>query len=120
YTWYYGSDAFIVESFKRHVLVPSYPPSELVDAVTLTGQSILRRDWSQTEALVGVLNAPLILVRRDIVAPYPEHSILPPDNLAAALEAAPNFTLLRHIGSLELFALTKTVSETEAGLSFVT
>jgi hypothetical protein len=123
YTWYYGTDAFIVGLFKRRVLVPSsagYTPasSELVRAVNLTGQSILDRDWVQAQALVTVLNAPLILVRRDIETPYPNHSILPPNDLAESLDAAPNFVLVRHIGSLDLFALRESVAETELGSAF--
>src|SRR5207245_80742 len=75
YTWYYGSDDFVVQLFSRHILIPSssgYAPasSELVTAVNLTGQSILNRDWPQAEALVKALNAPLVLVRRDIEAPF--------------------------------------------------
>jgi hypothetical protein len=123
YTWYYGGDAFIVALFKRRVLVPSaqgYTPasSKLIGAVNLASQSILHRDWHQAEALVRVLNTPLILVRRDIVTPYANHSILSPNDLAAALQAAPNFVLLRQIGSLDLFALGDGVSETEVGSKF--
>lgn len=120
YTWYYGADSFIAEMFTRHVLVPSYPPSELVDSVNLTAESILHRDWRQTEALVTALNTPLILVRRDIVTPYPNHSILSPDDLATALDSAPNFTLLRQIGSLDLFALQGSLQETNVGADFTT
>jgi hypothetical protein len=125
YTWYYGSDSFVVELFKRHVLLPTtqgYTPasSELIGAANLTAQSILNRDWRQVEALVTVLNAPLILVRRDIQTPYPGRSIVPPNDLAVALSAAPNFALLRQVGSLDLFALRKPISETEVGPHFMT
>ncbi len=119
YTWYYGSDAFIAELFQRHVLVPSYPPSPLVDAVNMTAQSILRHDWPQSEALVRTLDAPLILVRGDIVVPFTNHSIVPPNDLAAALSGAPNFALVRHVGSLDLFALRGPVAETELQSNFV-
>ena len=119
YTWYYGAENFIPELFNRHVLVPSYPPSPLVAAVNLTGQSILHGDWRQTESLVTALGAPLVLVRRDIVVPYPNHSILPPNDLAAALGSAPNFVLLRQIGSLDLYALRHTVSETDVPAQFM-
>jgi len=85
----------------------------------LTGQSILRRDWREAEALVAVLNAPLILVRRDIEAPYANHSILPPNDLAEALDAAPNFVVLRKNGPLELFALRDTLAESEVTSNFL-
>jgi hypothetical protein len=122
YTWYYGSDAFISKLFQRRVLVPSSQgytsaSSQLIDAVNLTGQSILHRNWPLTQALVTALNAPLILVRRDIVTPYPNHSILPPNELAASLLAAPNFALVRQIGSLDLFALRDTIAEAEVSLN---
>ncbi len=120
YTWYYGSDAFIAESFTRHVLVPSdAQSSQLSGAVSLTGESILRRDWRQTEALLAALDAPLILVRRDIVTPYPQHSILSPADLAAALSAAPDFVMVRQIGALELFALNNTLTDTQVGMNYV-
>jgi hypothetical protein len=118
YTWYYGADIFVAELFKRHVLMPSYPPSELVDSVNLTGQSILHRDWRQVEALVTALDAPLILVRRDIVAPSPNHSILPPEDLAAALDTAPDFVLIQQIGALDLYAFRSPTNETDVGANF--
>jgi arabinofuranan 3-O-arabinosyltransferase len=125
YTWYYGTDAFIVQLFKRRVLVPNtqtYTPasSGLIGAVDLTAQSILHKDWGQAETLVTVLNAPLVLVREDIQAPFPNHSIPLPHALAEALNASPNFVLVRKIGSLDLFALRSTLSETEVGTPFRT
>jgi hypothetical protein len=119
YTWYYGSDAFIADSFKRRVLVPSYPPSELLSAVNLAGQSMLDGDWTQVVALLTALNAPLVLVRRDVITHYPNHSILPPYDLAAALTGSPNFVLVRRIGSLDLFALRNPVAEREVGSGFI-
>src|SRR5205807_2165609 len=69
----------------------------------------LDRDWQQTEALLTALNAPLILVRLDVEAPYPGRAIASPDALAQALRVAPNFTSVSTIGSLELFALTTAI-----------
>jgi len=125
YSWYYGTDDFVAELFKRRVILPNtqeYTPasSELVGAVNLAGQSILDRDWRQAKELVSTLNAPLILVRRDIVAPFQNHSILPPSALSEALHAAPDFVLVRQIGSLDLFALRGTVAETEVASNFMT
>ncbi len=123
YTWYYGTDAFIVQLFKRRVLVPNtqtYTPasSGLIGAVDLTAQSILHKDWRQAESLVTAMNAPLVLVREDIQAPFPNHVIAPPNALAEALNASPNFVFLRRIGSLDLFALRSAVAETDVGSPF--
>ncbi len=126
YTWgYYGNDGFVVELFQRPILVPSpqgYTPtsSEVMSAVDLTAQSILHHDWGQTEALATALHTPLLLVRRDIESPYPGRTILRPNDLAAALSAAPNFVLVRQIGSLDLFALSSVLRDPETIGSFVT
>jgi hypothetical protein len=113
YSWgYYGADSFVVDLFRTRVLMPnaqSYTPvsGEVIKAVQLVGQSILDHDWHQVDVLANALDTPLILVRRDIDMTYPGRSILPPDNLAAALSRAPNFSLLKSIGSLDLFGLTR-------------
>jgi hypothetical protein len=125
YSWYYGTDDFVAELFKRRVLVPNtqeYTPAsaEVVGAVNLAGQSILNRDWHQAKELVTALNAPLILVRRDIVAPFQNHSILLPSALSEALRAAPNFVFVRQIGPLDLFALRGTVAEAGVASNFMT
>jgi arabinofuranan 3-O-arabinosyltransferase len=126
YSWgYYGSDGFVVDMFRRPVLVPNgqgYLPasSQVIGAVNLTAKSIIQRDWRQTEALVRALNAPLILVRGDIDAAFPGRSIVAPSDLGAALEAAPNFVLVRQIGLLELFSVKGTTRETELSPGFAT
>ncbi len=126
YTWgYYGSDGFVVDLFQRPVLVPNgqgYTPTstEVTSAVNLTAQSILHHNWRQTEALVTALHTPLVLVRRDIVSSYPGRSILPPDGLVDALNIAPNFVLVRQIGSLDLFELRATLTEPEIDATFMT
>lgn len=125
YAWYYGTDDFVSQMFSRRVLLPNrsgYTPAsaELSNAVDLTTTSILHRDWPQVEALITALDSPFILVRGDIVAPSPNHSIVPPADLAAALAAAPNFELIRQIGPLELFRLTHTVAETEIAFNVAT
>lgn len=123
YTWYYGTDAFIPQLFKRRVLVPNastYTPAppQVMSAVNLIAEGIQRRDWPQVEALVTALNSPLILVRRDIQAPFPNHSITPPNTLVEALNAAPNFVLIRRIGSLDLFWLRGSTADTQVGAQF--
>jgi len=126
YRWgYYGTDSFVVDMFRRPVLIPNgqgYSPasSQVTSAVNLAARGIVDRDWHQTEAIARALNAPLILVRSDIESPYPGRSILSPTALAASLATAPNFTLLRQIGSLELFSLTGATSDTMLGASFAT
>lgn len=126
YTWgYYGTDDFIVDLFHRPVLVPNgqgYSPAtaQVVSAVSLTARSITQRNWHQTQALVTALDTPLILLRRDIKTPFSDRAILPPGDLAAALSTAPNFVLVRTIGSLDLFALKSVISEFEHVSDFVT
>jgi arabinofuranan 3-O-arabinosyltransferase len=126
YKWgYYGTDTFVVDMFRRPVLLPNaqgYSPasSQLAGAVDLTAQSIVRHDWRQTENLVRALNAPLVLVRGDIDSSFPNRSILDPNDLAAALSAVPNFVLIRQAGPLRLFSLVGATKDTEIGAPFVT
>jgi hypothetical protein len=128
YSWgYYGADSFIPELFSRHVLVPNpqgygylQTSPQLTGAVNLTAQSILRHDWRQTAVLAKALNAPLILVRGDIQSPYPDRQILSPNDLAMALGSAPNFTLVRRSGLLQLFELSDPASDSGAEMSFMT
>ncbi|HEX7158322.1 MAG TPA: hypothetical protein VF214_04885 [Edaphobacter sp.] len=126
YKWgYYGTDDFIVDLFHRPVLVPNgqgYSPAsaQVGSAVGLVAHSILERDWLQAESLVRALNTPLILVRRDIAPPLTDRVILSPDDLAQALSAAPNFALLRTLGSLDLFSLKGAVHEFEHVFNVVT
>jgi hypothetical protein len=144
YTWpYYGTDDFVVDMFHRQVLMPNpngqaYAPAspQVLAAVNLTAQSILNKDWGQTEALVTALNTPLILVRGDIDSSYRGRVIdiytgqvtstgrvIPnPKSYFDKLAAAPNFVLIRQIGSLYLFALRDTGSGSRLDVSnnFVT
>jgi arabinofuranan 3-O-arabinosyltransferase len=126
YSWgYYGTDSFIVDLFHRPVLVPNgqgYSPasSEVMSAVNLIAQSILNHDWPQAESLVSALDAPLILVRHDINASFTGRSILNPDGLADALSSAPNFALIRKIGSLDLFELGPAPAVSGASPYFMT
>jgi hypothetical protein len=126
YSWgYYGSDGFVVDTFQRPVLVPNpqgYTPtsSEVIGAVDLMGQSILEGNWSQVEVLATALHTPLILVRLDIQSPYQGRPILSPREIANSLSIAPNFVLVRQIGSLDLFALTSTLRDPETATGFAT
>jgi arabinofuranan 3-O-arabinosyltransferase len=126
YTWgYYGADSFVVNMFQRPVLLPNEQgytstSSEIVSAVDLAARSILDHDWLQAESLARALNTPLVLVRRDIHAPYPGRSIISPSDLANALYMAPNFVLVRAIGPLDLFAVAGVMSKTEVVTHFIT
>ena len=126
YSWgYYGTDSFVADMFHRPVLVPNpqgYIPTtpQLLGAVNLTARSMLNGDWRQAETLVRAFNTPLVLVRRDIDMTFPSRSILAPNDLASALRAAPNFVLVRQIGSLDLFSLTSATSEGGVAAKFAT
>jgi hypothetical protein len=128
YSWgYYGADSFIPDLFVRRVLVPNPQGSgyistspQLISAVNLTAQSILHHDWRQAAALTTALNTPLVLVRRDVASPYESRQILSPNDLAQALEAAPNFVLIRREGLLDLFELRGRTNDLEIAPSFVT
>jgi hypothetical protein len=125
YSWgYYGADSFVVDLFRTRVLVPnaqSYTATshEVLSAVQLVAESILRLDWHQVDVLSNALDTRLILVRRDIDMTYPGRSILPPDGLTTALSRAPNFNLLKSIGSLDLYGLARDNQNPDA-TSFVT
>jgi hypothetical protein len=111
--------------FKRPVLIPNgegYSPatSQVMQAANLTSRSILGRDWRQVENLVRALNAPLILVRRDVQPGFLGRSIVSPNDLSAALSTAPNFVLIQQIGSLDLFSLVGQTSDVVLGASFAT
>lgn len=115
YTWYYGADAFLPELFTRRVLVPTvagYTPAseQLVQGVNIDAESILDGNWRQTMAITRAMGAQYILVRGDIDATYPNHSILSPASLAEALSKAPDFSLARRIGPLDLFRLNQNVT----------
>jgi arabinofuranan 3-O-arabinosyltransferase len=123
YTWYYGTDAFVSDLFRRPVLLPtaqSYSPAkpELLAAVNLVAQSILEGNWKEAESVVKALDSSLILVRRDIQTPYQNHSIISPNALAQSLENSPNFGLVRQIGPLELFAVGHPVAQVEPVSNF--
>jgi hypothetical protein len=126
YSWgYYGSDSFIVDLFHRPIVVPneqgySTTAPELQAAANLTARSILDHDWVELDALTTALNSPFILVRRDITTPFPGRAITSPNDVAAALNVAPGFRLLRTLGALELFVATNTMSESDVAPGFLT
>lgn len=126
YKWgYYGSDGFIFELFHRPVLNAngqSYSPTsiQLQTAINLIASSVLTRDWTEVQGLMAALDTPFVLVRRDIDSSFPGRAIIPSDGLVAALSTAPGLTLIRTLGSLDLFQLTTPVSESGRIDDFIT
>jgi arabinofuranan 3-O-arabinosyltransferase len=127
YRWgYYGSDGFIPNMVQRPVLIPhgqGYTPAadELINAVNLAADSIVAGHWVQTERLMSTLGATLVLVRRDVQAPFAGHNIMPSTALAGSLERSPSFRLIHTSGSLELFSLRNaSFPPLEQAQSFVT
>ncbi len=127
YSWgYYGTDSFVVDLFRRPVLVPNvqggYIPTsaQVFSAVNLTADSLLHHEWGEAQALVTALDTPFILVRHDINWAFPGRSILAPGSLAQALDTAPNFALVKKIGALDLYVLTKAVLESEVTTQYLT
>jgi hypothetical protein len=111
YGWgYYGTDNFVADFFKRPVVIPnrqSYTQmsEQLVRAVNLAGTSMLDADWQEVTRLLQMLRTPFVLVRGDILTPFPNHNIAPPSAFARSLEASQDFVLLHKAGPLELFLL---------------
>lgn len=128
YSWgYYGNEGFIPELFRRRVLIPNEQAyistsQQLIGAVNLTAQAFLRHDWHQAESLVRTLDAPLVLLRRDLDTQSHARviSVASPADISSALHVAPNFILVRQIGQLELYMLSSPLSETEYANEFVT
>jgi hypothetical protein len=127
YTWgYYGVDGFIPQLLTRPVLVPNsqaYTRSniQLTTAVDLTAESIVGHDWLESSRLLGVLRAPLVLVRGDVDLTFPGRNIVSPAAISNALKEAPNFRLLHQAGPLALFALLDPIPSTlERVSSYVT
>jgi arabinofuranan 3-O-arabinosyltransferase len=126
YKWgYYGTDNFVGEMFRRPVINPNaqgyYPASsELLQTTSLMAQAIISHDWPQVERIVRILNAPLILVRRDVEAQFPQRSIVRPDDLSTALATAPNFVLVYQAGLLDLYSLIGTTVDHSITRNFAT
>lgn len=116
YSWgYYGVDGFIPQLISRPVLVPNgqgYAPASqpLLNAVNSTATSIIQHDWPNAESILQVLHTPLVLVRGDIQAPYPNRHIVSPQALSAALLTSPAFELVDREGPLSLFRLKSAVA----------
>jgi hypothetical protein len=123
YRWgYYGNDEFIPYLMNRPVLIPSSqsyvpPTAQLLSTIDLTAKSILARNWEQTDRLLRVLGAPLVLVRGDldfILAKQYGRTVASATALTDALLGSGNFDLVHTSGPLQLFALhAGSVSDSE-------
>lgn len=118
YTWgYYGADTFISNLISRNVVDPvgqGYRPAqpELRAAVNLIQESLIAHDWSSAQRILAAIGTPLLLVRGDINAKFPNRKITPPAALEKALHSDPGAQLLRSFGRLELFKIHRSLNAT--------
>jgi len=111
YTWgYYGTDSFIEQLIRHHVLTPSGPVYSKVSTTLMNGvrdaeSALVDSDWIEARRVMLAMDAPYALVRDDVDANYPLRSITPPPSLDAALMRDPDATLLATRGALHLYRL---------------
>ena len=110
YNWYYGNDGFIPNLLDRHVVVPSaegYAPStvELLDAVRLEASTISKGQWGRASQLLSAMDTPVVLVRGDIDAIFPDRSIDSPAKLSSRLAADPEMLLVHRNGPLSIYVI---------------
>jgi hypothetical protein len=117
YTWYYGNDGFIENLLDRPVVDPSgqgydQVSNELLAAVQLEAEALSARDWGEAARLLAATGTPLILVRGDIEAGFPDRQITSPALLVARLQQDPLAHLVHRSGPLFVFALRRTAKGT--------
>jgi hypothetical protein len=118
YTWgYYGADSFITDLIARNVVDPvpqGYTPAsqQLTGAVSLVEQGLLAHDWPSVQQILAAIGTPLLLVRGDVNAAFPNRDITPPAALERALREDTDMRLVRRVGKLELFAVRNSISPT--------
>jgi hypothetical protein len=110
YTWYYGTDSFILNLLDRHVVVPSQQgyynvSSELLSAVQLEDSALTSHNWTEASQVLAVIGTPILLVRGDIEATIPGRDIVSPVILSAALTKDPDMRLVHRDGHLSLYEL---------------
>lgn len=115
YRWYYGNDDFIMNQIDRPVLDPvgqGYTPGApaLVDAVTLAQQALLAGNWTVSQDVLGALGVRLLLVRGDLIFPFPGRTFARPASVATALERDPFARLLIVRGPLRLYKVSGPVA----------
>ena len=110
YTWYYGSDGFIVNLLDRHVVVPSgqgygLVSSELLSSVRIEAAALVSHNWSEASRLLNAMRTPNVLVRSDIKTKVPGRTIVSPRILTSSLASDPDMHLIRQFGALSLYSL---------------
>ena len=126
YTWgYYGADGFITDLIARNVVNPvaqGYAPAseELTGAVTLVQRGLLAHDWTSVQRTLTAIGTPMLLVRGDVNAAFPNRNITPPAALAKALSEDTDMRLVHRFGKLELFALRNSISPVGSVTSYAT
>jgi hypothetical protein len=114
YTWYHGSDDFIVNLMSRNVIDPNAqtlsPPSKtLFDAVHLFQRSLLAENWSTALELARALNTRALLVRSDVQTKTAGNHLSNPAQLASSLSADPDVRLADQQGPLKLFVFRQSL-----------
>jgi hypothetical protein len=113
YRWYYGTDGFITQSLRRHVLDPAaqgYTAAtpEVLRVTAATDTALARRRWHLADDLLGALGTSLVLVRGDLLTEFPQRHFTAPSVLDAALAADPSAQLMGRFGPLRVYRLRVT------------
>ncbi len=112
YSWgYYGADGFLVDLFSKKVIDPNgqgYYPGQpnIISAVSLFAGYVLSHKWLFADEILRSLGANEVLLRGDIVSPFPGRSIIAPKVLLAALRIDPYLDLVKTYGPLVLLKRT--------------
>lgn len=111
YRWYYGNDGFIMNQISRPVLDPvseGYAPADpqLLAAVTLAQQALIAGNWTLSRDILGALSVRFLLVRGDLIFPFPGRSFANPAAVAGALHRDPFAQLVRRSGPLLLYEVS--------------
>ena len=126
YTWgYYGADGFITDLISQNVVDPVAQgyltaQQELSDTVGLVQQALLAHDWRSVQRILTALGTPLVMVRGDVNAAFPERDITPPAALERALSEDKDMRLAHRSGQLDLFALRNSISPAGSVTSYAT
>lgn len=120
YQWYYGNDGFIMNQITRPVLDPvgqGYTPAAppVLDAATLTQQTLLAGNWDLSRDILGALGVRLLLVRGDLIFPFPGRSFANPASVTAALARDPFARLLAVRGPLRLYEVSTPAAPSTPG-----
>lgn len=112
YTWYYGTDSFIVNALDRRTLdvvgggYGKVNP-QLRSAVVSEQRALLNRRWVEASRLLDALGSTLVLVRGDVESSFPDRNIANPRLLYQSIAQDRRMRLVRSFGPLALFELRK-------------